>query len=389
MEPDEFGASRRGFMKTSLGAACCAAASPLLSPVTVAAAPGERRLAIIILRGAMDGLDVFAPYGDPDYAALRPGIGVGGDEVIDLDGRFGMHPGLSPLAPLWNAGELAIAHAVSTPYRGKRSHFDGQDILEAGVAQIGGVRDGWVNRALAFIPDARPETALSVGAEAMLLTSGERATRAWAPGARLMLDYGDDALLSLLYRDDPLFADAAASAAAMSEKGGADRKGAEPVVAAKYAAERLRDDARIAAFSLGGWDTHIYQPGAIKRPVRMLGDALVTMRRTLGPAWDDTVVIAMTEFGRTARENGARGTDHGTGGAAVMAGGAVKGGKVFGRWPGLKESDLYEGRDLAATTDVRLYPAWALAALFGIERAALERDVFPGLDMGERPGFIA
>ncbi|MEM8752126.1 MAG: DUF1501 domain-containing protein, partial [Pseudomonadota bacterium] len=361
------------------------------TPAVFAAAPGENRLVVLILRGAMDGIGVFAPYGDRDYAALRPRIALGpGDGLIDLDGRFGMHASLAPLVPLWRAGEMAAVHAVSTPYRGKRSHFDGQDILEAGVADIGAARDGWLNRALGHIGEVGGERAIAVGREDMLLMRGARKTRSWSPGVKLALENDERALLQMIYARDPIFADAAATAEALSEVGGGGG-GVEGRIGklAHYAAERLKAEARIAAFSVGGWDTHANQPYAVQKPLRELALAVTTLKSRLGDVWGRTLIVAMTEFGRTARENGNRGTDHGTGGAAVLAGGVLKGGRVFGAWPGIGEGDLYEGRDLMPTEDVRRYPAWALAALFGAERTALERDVFPGLDMGDRPGFVA
>jgi uncharacterized protein (DUF1501 family) len=157
---------------------------------------------------------------------------------------------------------------------------------------------------------------------------------------------------------------------------------------AAFAAERLVDDTRIAAFSLGGWDTHRRQDNALPRALGQLADAILTLQTGLGPVWAKTAVIAMTEFGRTVRENGTQGTDHGTGGAMVLAGGAVRGGRVLGRWPGLDEADLYDRRDLLPTGDVRDYAAWALRSAFGIERAVLEGQVFPGLSLGADPGLL-
>lgn len=381
---------RRALLKAGLGAACSVAASPLVTPAVFAAAPGENRLVIVILRGAMDGLGVFAPYGDRDYRSLRPTIALAPDAgLVDLDGRFGMHEELSPLLPLWRAGELAAVHAVSTPYRGKRSHFDGQDILEAGVGDVASAEDGWLNRAVAHLGGVGGEQVLAVGRENMLLARGAERVLSWSPGARMALENDERALLQMIYGRDPLFAEAAAMAEALSAIGGGGGgvKGRTGKLA-HYAAERLSEEARIAAFSIGGWDSHANQPFAIRKPLRQLAEALTIMKSGLGAHWDRTLVIAMTEFGRTARENGNRGTDHGTGGAAVLAGGALSGGRVLGEWPGLAESDLYENRDLRPTSDVRRYPAWALASLFGVGRTVIERDIFPGLDMGEAPGFV-
>jgi uncharacterized protein (DUF1501 family) len=381
------GIDRRTLLARSLGAACCLAASPLVTPVTLASAPGDNRLVVILLRGALDGLDAFPPLGDPHLARLRPGLAAGAP--LELDGRFGMHPELAALMPLWQAGELAVAHAVATPYRDKRSHFDGQDLLETGMAAPLQARDGWLNRTLAALPGARPETALSVGREGMLILRGSEPVRGWAPGDTFGLTNDARGLLDRLYRDDPLFLNAAHAAEALSllDGGGKPAPGVDPI--ARFAGERLAEEARIAAFSINGWDTHRGQANAIRAPLRRLASAVVTLRETLGPAWDTTLVVAMTEFGRTVRENGNGGTDHGTGGAALLAGGVLNGGQVLGRWPGLRDADLYQNRDLMPTRDVRAYPAWALADLFGLDRTLIAATIFPGLDMGERPAFLA
>jgi uncharacterized protein (DUF1501 family) len=380
--------NRRTLIARGLGAACCLAASPLVTPVLLAAAPGDNRLVVIILRGAMDGLAAFPPLGDPAFAAMRPRLAatVGGRE---LDDRFGLHPALAPLLPLWQRGELAVAHAVATPYRGKRSHFDGQDLLEAGGSTPGAIRDGWLNRALTLIPDARPETALSVGRESMLLLRGPAPTGAWSPGDRLRLRNDERGLLDRLYANDPLFLRAFRAAEELAAVGEAEAAGGDADPIARFAGERLAAEARIAAFSIGGWDTHVGQGNAIVRPLGRLARAITTLEAASGPAWERTLVIAMTEFGRTARENGSGGTDHGTGGAALLAGGAVRGGRVYGDWPGLGDGALYQDRDLMPTTDVRAYPARALEALFGIDTGRIESVIFPGLDMGAAPAFLA
>ena len=381
--------SRRTLLAGTLGSACCLAASPLLTPLVLAAAPGDNRLVVIILRGAMDGLAAFPPLGDKTLAAMRPKLGKMRG-VLELDHRFGLHPELAPLLPLWQRGELAVAQAVATPYRDKRSHFDGQDILETGGSDAGALQDGWLNRALALMPEARAETALTVGREGMLLMRGEAPTRAWSPGDHLRLGSDERSQLYRLYNDDPLFLHAIREAAALATLAGPTDRAATPEGRiARFAGERLAAEARIAAFSIGGWDTHVAQATAIVPPLQQLAAAITTLSDAIGPAWDRTLVIAMTEFGRTARENGSGGTDHGTGGAALLAGGAVRGGRVYGDWRGLRGRALYENRDIMPTTDVRTYPAVALAALFGIDRTRIEREIFPGLVMPDNHGFLA
>ncbi len=403
---------RRDFMLRSLALGCSAAASPLVTPVALASAPWDNRLVVLILRGGMDGLDVVQPYGDRDMCGLRPNLKVGeAGHAHDLDGFFSLHNGLGSLMPLWTKGELGFAHAVSTPYRDKRSHFDGQDLLEAGTVSLGGTtqNDGWLNRMLGRVPGVQAETTYAIGIEQMLLTKGRAPASSWSPEVSFELSAQAQRLLELVYHDDPLYRAAAAEAIAiagdleMSQdldaetadmmsssaemmqsvgKGGSHRKLAE------FAASRLRGQTRIAAFSIGGWDTHQTQSRFIERPLKTLSDTILTLRAGLGDVWGKTAVIAMTEFGRTARENGSKGTDHGTGGAMVFAGGAIRGGQVISEWPGLKESELYAGRDLMPTRDVRAHAAWMMRGLFGISNSDLERVVFPDLEMGNDPKIL-
>ena len=403
--------SRRKFLLQTGALGCCLAANPLVTPVALAQTAGEKRLVVIILRGGMDGLDVLRPLGDPLLASYRAQIGSAAiDDSIALNGFFGMHRGLSKLAPLWTAGDLSFAHAVSTPYRDKRSHFDGQDVLEAGAGpdHDGRIREGWLNRLLQTLPNATSETAFAIGREDMLVMSGSAPVSSWAPDGRLDLSPQGRLLLEHLYHDDPLFRDASIDAIEIAESLGvasensfgqnaADRqlqvkqsaRADKADVLAQFAAQRLKDDARIAAFSVSGWDTHRGQTGGITRALGNLQNAILTLKDELGPVWDQTAIVAMTEFGRTVQENGTRGTDHGTGGAMVMAGGAVNGGHVWGDWPGLEEAQLYERRDLMPTSDVRAYAAWLMTGMFGVGQTALETVVFPGLQLGRDPGVLA
>lgn len=400
--------TRRSLLTRSAALGCSLAASPLLTPVTLAAAPWDTRLVVIILRGGMDALDVVQPYGDPDYAGLRRTLSGGpGAGAADLDGFYALHPALAPLLPLWHAGQLGFVQAVSTPYRDRRSHFDGQDLLEAGTAGLGQAEGGWLNRLLHLVPGAEARTAFAIGQERMLLMEGDAPVSQWAPGAGLMMSPQAERLAGLLMEEDPLFHTALNEALELTRQdvslgagGGGDSdgmmmsmmrapKGRMHTEVAAYAAQQLRGDTRIAAFSINGWDTHHRQANGLKNALGRLAETILTLQSGLGPeAWGKTAVAAVTEFGRTVRENGTGGTDHGTGGAMLLAGGAIRGGRVLGRWPGLAEADLYDRRDLMPTADVRSPLAWLLHGLTGAGRSGLEADVFPGLNMGGNPGLL-
>ena len=391
--------NRRAFLKSSLILGCSAAASPFITPVTFASAPWDTRLVVIVLRGAMDGLDVVQPYGDRAFAGHRKTLDFGEKGgASDLDGFFSLHPNLKPLMPLWDKGELSFAHAVSTPYREKRSHFDGQDLLETGTNEVAGNRstgrDGWLNRMISLVPGATTETALSVGRTNMLLLSGDAPHANWSPDSDLDLSPQTYALLEAIYQDDPLFDQAHKVARTFLDDNDMEgmknvRKANAAKALATLTAERLNADSRVAAFSINGWDTHINQKRSISNALDELSTAITTLRDGLGSNWQKTAVICMTEFGRTVRENGTKGTDHGTGGATILAGGALRNAKVHGEWPGLGQGDLYQDRDLMPTADVRRYAAWAMRDLFGLPAGDLERVVFPGLDMGLDPKLMA
>lgn len=384
--------TRRGFLAG--GIACSAAAHPWVTPMALAQVPGaEGRLVVIVLRGAMDGLDLVRPVDDPLLVSYRPEL-LAGPRGLDLGSGFELHPSLGDLTPLWQSGEVGFAHAVSTPYRDKRSHFEGQDILEAGTPGLPsgsvGARDGWLNRLLQVLPGATGETAYAVGSDTQKILAGDAMHSAWTPGTVLGLSAQGQLLLETLYSEDAAFAEPAAAAFRITGEMGDDGgKDGQVDSLAAFAATRLVQDSRIAAFSITGWDTHRAQGRSIRRPLGVLQAALLRLKSDLGPVWRQTAVLAVTEFGRTVRQNGSSGTDHGTGGALVLAGGAVRGKAVLGRWPGLGEGDLYEDRDLRPTEDVRAYAAAALQGLFGVERSVLEGRVFPGLDMGQVPPVIA
>ena len=390
---------RRRFLFNAAALGCSLAASPFVTPVAFASGPWENRLVVIVLRGAMDGLDAVRPLGDPDYAGLRPTLNRG--DALPLSEFWGLHPGLAPLLPLWRLGEMGVMHAVSTPYRDGRSHFDGQDILEAGTLTVRGSNGGWLNRMLSAVPGMTAETAYAIGQEEMAILSGPAPHLRWSPEVTFDLSPQARRLLEVTLHDDPLFRDAALQAVAIADEltvealdEGADampaRAGGTVTAAdlATFAAGRLRGATRIASFSVNGWDTHQNQAASLTATLGRLSETILALRDGLGPVWDKTAVLCLTEFGRTARENGTRGTDHGTGGAMIYAGGALRGGMVAGRWPGLSEAALYDRRDLMPTADVRAAAGWVMRGLFGLDAGQVEQIVFPGLDLGARPEFL-
>ncbi len=381
--------NRRSVLRGVGTLGCSAAAFPLMTNITLASAPWEGRLVVLILRGAMDGLDVLRPVGDPDFSGLRSSFG---DESTDLDGFFSLHSGLNDLLPMWQSGELAFTHAVSTPYRDVRSHFDGQDLLEAGVGIESGVtktRDGWLNRLLQVTPGIETETGFAIGRENSRILMGSAQVANWSPETRLNLGASAEDLLIHAYQNDPLFSYSVAEAIELSRSiQPVNAKGRPEISIAKFAAERMRGDTRIVSFSLSGWDTHRRQGNVMPNLLGRLSDTILTLKQGLGEVWSKTAVLAVTEFGRTVYENGSGGTDHGTAGAMLMAGGAIRGGRVYGRWPGLTEADLYERRDLMPTADLRSYIGSVIRTLLGQSKANIERTIFPGVVIADVPEVI-
>lgn len=386
--------ARRCFLCAS-GAALMAAGLPR---AVVARAATESRLVVAVLRGGMDGISAVPPYGDRDYLGLRGDLAVappgGEDGAVDLDGFFGLHPALKPLHDFYARDQLAVLHAVATPYR-DRSHFDAQDLLENGTEKPHAEHTGWLNRALGLL-DRNATLGLAVGQSVPLILRGSAAVTSWSP-ARLP-EVSPDFLdkVADLYRNDAVFGPALAAGLAdqalIDKVGeGADmsggamngalrRRGAGLVKAVTATVGKLLaepDGPRIAVIDVPGWDTHANQKGRLAAVLGGLGEGLVSLAQALGPAWDRTIVLTLTEFGRTAVPNGTGGTDHGTAGAAFVMGGAVKGGRVIADWPGLARDRLYQSRDLAPTLDTRAVCKAILRDHLGLPLDAIDRVVFP------------
>lgn len=377
------------------GLAALGIAPAFAQDLRFAAGPADRKLVLIILRGAMDGLAAVAPFGDKHYAGLRGRLALPQDMLKPLGDGFGLHPSLGFLASSWDSGELAILHAAASPYR-DRSHFDGQDVLESGGQAVFAIKDGWLNRALGTLPPDRKAEGVAIANAMPLVLRGSASAATWAPSfapeadsdtlARLMDLYADDSLLG------PTLAKAVETAALVEDSGmagmaGSARRGrygpGQYRLLAEAAARLLvtPNGPATAVLSFDGWDTHINQGGLDGQLAQRLGGldaALAALRQGLGDTWRRTVVVVSTEFGRTVAENGARGTDHGTGGVALVLGGAVAGRRLLGDWPGLAPAALYQGRDLAPANDLRGLFASVLEQHWGLEPAVVSKTVFPG-----------
>jgi uncharacterized protein (DUF1501 family) len=398
--------SRRGFLEASL---FVGATSVVASRLAFAGAPTDARLVFVLLRGALDGLSAVPPVGDPGYAPLRAQIALaksGDGAALPLDATFALHPALSFLHSSYAAGELAVLHAVASPYR-ERSHFDAQNVLESGGSHPHDTGSGWLNRALAAMPGGGGG-GVALGANVPLAMRGPVEVASWSPTRTAALDESTLARIGGLYAHDPLLAarlaealqsdaiateaqDAAqaaaqtmASPANIVQRDAKEKRnhGARHAETARAAAAFLRQDdgPRVAMFDTTGWDTHANEgaaQGQLALRLRGLDLALQALRDSLGPVWRQTAVLVATEFGRTAAINGTRGTDHGTGAAAFLLGGAVNGGRVIADWPGLARHRLYEGRDLAPTRDLRAVMKGVLRDHLGVPAAALDGPVFP------------
>jgi len=359
--------------------------------LALASAATDRRLVVVILRGALDGLAAVTPYGDRDLASWRADIVLpqpgSANGLLDLGGFYGLHPALAGLHGLYKANELLPVHAVAGPYR-SRSHFEAQDYMEYGSDHR--MTSGWLNRVAGVLPagGAKTDLALAVGTSLPLLLRGPAGVGSWLPQNFGRPEPDLYARISALAAPDPILGRAMAdglrergfSTAVLATAEPADKaanKNAFPALA--MAAGRLlaaADGPRIAALEIGGWDTHAAQASRLNGPLQQLDAGLMGLKAGLGDAWAKTVVLTMTEFGRTVRSNGTKGTDHGTGTVAFVLGGAVAGGRVQADWPGLAQGRLFENRDLQPTADLRSVAKGILAQHMRLDAVALDR-VFP------------
>ena len=398
--------TRRDILKGIAGSALALTIFPRFA---FAAGAGSPRMLMVMLRGGLDGLHALPPLGDSAWGALRGSMpfaaaGVAGAaQPIALDTRFGLHPSLTYAAELYQQRELLPVVAVAPPYQG-RSHFEAQDCVENGSARPSGANDGWMNRCVAGM---RGEEGLAISTSMPLIMRGPGKVSSWSPPLPEGVDPALLQRLDTLYAEDPQLAaayqraieeagmdiggvtmqmstDVAESMNTTAKAAGGKGQGkgyasgaALPALMAAAGKFLVRDDGPQLGFvEDSGWDTHAAETPTLQRKLQQLDGGLRAFRETMGSAWARTVVVVVTEFGRTAKPNGTGGTDHGTGGAAFLAGGAIAGGRIAGQWPGLSPQDLNEGRDLHATTDMRALFKGVLAGHMQVPLHLLDTNVF-------------
>jgi uncharacterized protein (DUF1501 family) len=400
--------TRRVFLKSGGIAMVGMAAMPsfLQRAIAATAAPNKKKMVVLFQRGAMDGLNVVVPFGERNYYAMRPTISIpeprrgGADAAIDLDGFFGLHPSLQPIEPLFHSGRLAIVQAVGSPDP-TRSHFDAQDFMESGTPGLKATDDGWLNRSLQTLPEEKPSPFRAVAFGPYLPRTLQGTAPAIAVpelkqfkmfGPQQTVEGGFEAMYAQTV-DKALHGVGQETFEAIDQLKKINPDTYQPENGAQYPnghfgqsleeiAELFKADVglEVAFLDSGGWDHHVNEGGVqgqLSNLLRDLGQGIAAFDQDMGARMDDVVFVSMSEFGRTARENGNRGTDHGHANCMFVMGGAIKGGKVYTRWPGMGEGQLYEGRDLAVTTDYRSVLGEILTKHLGNRDLA---KVFPGFD---------
>ena len=400
--------TRRVFMRGGAMVMAGMGAAPAWLARAADGAAGKRKVLVAIFqRGAADGLNVVVPFAEKSYYQLRPTIGIPApgapgtlnNNAIDLDGRFALNPALQPLKALWDNQQLAIVEATGSPDP-TRSHFDAQDQMESGTPGKT-ASDGWLNRALSPAgPDTSPVRAISVGAQLPRIIRGSRSAVAISDTPQLQGGSQDTtSLLESMYAksgDERLGRTGNDAFAALKIiRSVSQQQNAPPLYAQggelgrslQQIARLIKADVGVeAAFAeIGGWDHHGNENPQLSNLLRQFGSALAAFSQDMGDKMADVVVVTMSEFGRTAQENGNAGTDHGHGDLMMVLGGPVRGGKVYGRWPGLEKEQLYEGRDLAVTTDYRAVLGELVGGHLGQKNLA---QVFPGYQPGESLGLL-
>ncbi len=387
--PDNHFNTRRRFLQGA-GLSTLAPFCPGLSFGATGSA-SDKRFVMVILRGAMDGLAAVQPYGDAAFTSLRPTLGINENQLLKLDSFFGLHPQFMALAQMYDEGDLAVFHALATPYR-ERSHFDGQNVLETGLDNPDLGMSGWLNRSVPYLlsdNNNNGAAAMGIGQTTPKILDGQYDTGSWAPAVlpeptastvnELLSLYNQDSFLAERFAQGLLAKELASS---MEDASGA-RRGQNFSVLATAAGNFLAQDNGpiIAVLESSGWDTHANQgsqQGQLANNFAELDTGMQALKNSLGSTWNNTMVLVVTEFGRTAAENGTGGTDHGTASAGFLMGGAVNGGRIHTQWPGLSSGNLYEGRDLAPSQASHEVFAAILNQHLGIDEASIETGIIPG-----------
>ena len=371
--------NRRSFLSAS-------AALLAVPRVVFAQAATERRFIFIIQRGAADGLNTVIPYAEPAYASLRGALAVDAATALKLDGSFALHPSLTELHRLYGAGQATFFHAVASPYR-DRSHFDGQNVLETGGSAPYQLKDGWMNRLLSLLPHTGKEAIAFAPTVPMALRGGIDVA-SYAPST--LPQASDDLMLRVeqLYARDAqlhgLWASALDARGMAGGMGGNTNRQSSDALGRMAASFLARADGpRIAMIETNGWDTHSGQNARLATQLRGLDSLIAALHEGLGAAWEKTVIVVATEFGRTVAANGTGGTDHGTGTAAMLLGGTVQGGRIIADWPGLAPADLFEGRDLKPTLALDGLIASVCAECFRLDPERTGRALFPESKRGK------
>jgi uncharacterized protein (DUF1501 family) len=366
--------NRRQFLST----AALSAGAMLINPrLAMARVDSDRRFVFVIQRGAADGLNIVVPYGDPSYARLRGELAIDAGAAPHLDGTFALHPSLVRTAAMYQGGDALMVHAIASPYR-DRSHFDGQNVLETGGLTPYQMSDGWLNRLVGLLPK-RGNNAIAFAPTVPMALRGHAEVTSYAPSS--LPEAPDDLLVRVtqLYAGDPQLH--ALWSAAQDARGLAANAGArqDPASLGKLAASFLvrPDGPRIAMIETQGWDTHSAQNPRLANTLKSLDAMLGALHDGMGSEWANTTVVVATEFGRTAAANGTGGTDHGTGSAALVLGGGLKGGRVVADWPGLSQANLFEARDLKATLALDTLISNLAAESFGLDPVQVGRALFP------------
>jgi len=376
-----FDPTRRGLLQGAAGGLALSLGGASLG---FSAAHSDNKLIVVILHGGMDGLNVVVPTFSSEYYAARPGIAIApageANGAIALTDGFGMHPAMPNLAQMYLKGEAAFLHAASAPYN-KRSHFDGQDVLENGTTAAFGAQTGWLNRAIGLAP-ALP-AGLGIGSTVTLVLTGEQPIASWAAPKTTPASAETVNKVLEIYGPDPILQAALQGSIDIANiVGDLGNLGTGFEFTARAAGRIMAADGGPGGCAIGysGWDTHANQGGStgiLANNLSQLDTALLALKQELGSTWSRTTVLVATEFGRTFNENGTGGTDHGVGGVSFLLGGAVKGRRFLGDWPGLQTSQLYQNRDLLAANDLRSMFKGVLRDHWGVDLSDLNNSVFP------------